>query len=296
LGFQEFLSEILPAKETRDYLWKVFGYCLTGKTSEQKWWTFSGVTNSGKSTLVNILHGLLGPYAMALPENFFLITNSGKDYTMANLAGVRLATCVETNEGKRLDVAKVKMLTGEDLISAEMKYQNCFSFRSQAKLILATNNPPHVPASDDATWRRLQLVPFNVRIEEKKIVPELAAKLLEKEAAGILRWAVLGCVEWLKGRLAEPATIKEASKDYRKDEDGVQHFLDDCCVLTGNPDDQLTRKTLYSDYLKWCKDGHVWHVNQIPFAKDCKRLGVEEGADVRKWYGLKIRQLGDPEP
>jgi putative DNA primase/helicase len=292
--FQNFLASILPEEKTRQYLWRALGYCLTGRTGEQKWWMFAGDTNSGKSTLVNIMHGLLGPYALALPENFFLVTNNGKDYTMANLAGIRFATCVETNEGRRLDVAKLKMLTGEDIISAELKYQNSFTFRSQAKLILATNNPPRVPASDEATWRRLQLVPFNNRVAENKIIKDLAAKLLEKEGPGILRWAVLGCVLWLAQGIGEAPEVKEASKDYRQDEDSVKHFLDEHCKITGSADDSMVRKALYASYSKWCKENHVWHLNQIPFSKECKRLGlVENSANTRKWYGVRERDLSD---
>src|SRR6266404_2916334 len=133
----------------------------------------------GKSTLVNVLHGLLGPYALALPENYFLVTKNATDFATANIAGVRLATCVETNEGRRLDVAKIKTLTGEDVISAALKYENYFEFRPQAKLVLATNHRPHVPATDDSIWRRVKVVPFNISVPEDKRVPELAKRFLE---------------------------------------------------------------------------------------------------------------------
>jgi putative DNA primase/helicase len=291
--FRDFIKQILPGDGLALYLMKIAGYCLTGKTSEQKWWMFHGVTASGKSTLINILHGLLGPYALALPEHFFLITNSGKDYTMANLVGVRLATCVETNEGKRLDVAKIKMLTGEDVISAELKYQNQFQFRSQAKLILATNNKPHVSASDDATWRRLQLVPFNVSVKEKDRIPDFAARLVDKEASGILGWAVLGCKALSAGQFGAPETVLDASKDYRKDEDVVQTFLNDCCVLEG----EINRQELYTAYANWCKENHFWKMNKIPFAKDVARLGetlgIGEDDGKHKWLGVRLKQIGD---
>ncbi len=294
--FKDFLSEVLPGEGLSIYLTKIAGYCLSGMTSEQVWWLFHGVTASGKSTLIKILHGLLGPYARALPENFFLVTNSGKDYSMASLAGVRLATCVETNEGRRLDVAKLKYLTGEDVISAEKKYQDEFNFTSQAKLILATNNKPHVSASDDAIWRRLKLVPFNISVAEDKRIPDLAEKLLEEEAPGILRWAVLGCQAWLSERLGEPLAVKDAGQEYRTDEDIVKNFVNDCCVT----EDEIERKELYSAYAKWCKENHVWQMHAVPFGRDLKRLGVvietPGRTDVRKWLGIRLRQLGDPEP
>ena len=123
------------------YAVRMLGYLLTGLTSEQCWWMFHGLTASGKSTLIRIAHhGLLGPYAFALPEGYFLLSKNNSDFTKAHLAGVRLATCVETNEGRRLDVAKIKELTGSDVISAALKHQNLFQFVPQCKLVLGTNH------------------------------------------------------------------------------------------------------------------------------------------------------------
>jgi putative DNA primase/helicase len=292
--FLTFLGEALPDEGLSTYLFKVTGYCLSGLTSEQKWWMFHGVTASGKSTLVNILHGLLGPYAMALPENYFLITNNVKDYATANLAGVRLATCVETNEGRRLDTAKVKALTGGDIISAELKYQNCFTFRPQMKLILATNNRPHASASDDATWRRLMPIPFTKSVEEKNRVADLSAALLEKEAPGILRWGVMGCRTWLEQKLSEPDCVKVARIEYRTNEDNIQNFIDDCCVL----EDEVERKELYAAYANWCKTNRQWQISAIAFGQDLRRLKVVLDtlgrAGERKWVGIRLRMLTDP--
>ena len=72
-------------------------------------------------------------------------------------------------------------------VSAALKYENYFEFRPQAKLVLATNHRPHVPATDDSIWRRVKLVPFNVTVPEEKRIPELAKQLLEDEGPGILR-------------------------------------------------------------------------------------------------------------
>src|SRR6266404_1667330 len=236
--FFKFLSETLPDPGLVGYLSRFAGYCLTGLTSEQSWFLFYGLTASGKSTLVNVLHGLLGPYALALPENYFLVTKNATDFATANIAGVRLATCVETNEGRRLDVAKIKTLTGEDVISAALKYENYFEFRPQAKLVLATNHRPHVPATDDSIWRRVKLVPFNVTVPEEKRIPELAKQLLEDEGPGILRWAVMGCQAWLANRLDEPEAVKSAVNEYRSAEDIVANFFDECCVMEASAQTQ----------------------------------------------------------
>jgi putative DNA primase/helicase len=157
--FGKCLNEWLPAPGVVGYITQFMGYCLTGLTSEQAWFLFHGVTASGKSTLLNILRGILGPYSLQLPENYFLVTKNTNDFATANLAGVRLATCVETNDGRRLDVAKIKHLTGGDPICAALKFQNYFEFIPEHKLVLATNHAPRVPDTDDSIWRRIRVVP-----------------------------------------------------------------------------------------------------------------------------------------
>lgn len=284
--FSRFLNDTLPGDGLVGYLSRFAGYCLTGHTSEQSWFMFYGVTASGKSTLINVLRGLLGPYALALPENYFLITKNTSDYATANLDGVRLATCVETNEGRRLDVAKLKSLTGEDKISAALKYENLFEFQPQAKLVLATNHRPHVPATDDSIWRRVKVVPFNITVPEEKRIAGLANQLLEEEGPGILRWAVLGCQSWLVNRLDEPEVVKSAVNEYRTDEDFVKNFLDERCLREDSA--RVARKELFAAYTQWSKENALRQMTSTKFASELKRLGIEGDDGKRFWYGVRI--------
>jgi putative DNA primase/helicase len=89
------------------YVNRLAGYCCTGLTTEQKWWIFFGPTASGKSTLLRILHGILGPYAMALPDNYFLLSyRENRDFITGLLHGVRLATCVESQRGEKTECSQ----------------------------------------------------------------------------------------------------------------------------------------------------------------------------------------------
>lgn len=298
-GFATFLSETFDGNvKLIGYMQRCAGYFLTGLTTEQCWWIFHGPTASGKSTLIKIQHSLLGPYAFALKEGYFLLTDNTSDFTKANLAGVRLATCVETNEGKRLDVAKIKELTGEDVVSGEFKYQNAFEFEPQSKLLLATNHEPHVPAGDDATWRRLKEVPFKKTVPEEKRTPGLAKQLIETEGPGILRWAVLGCLEWQKNvkRLDEPDEIKNAVSEYRNREDEVREFLHEFCIKA-DVEKKVSRKDLYTKYIAWRKETNQrYTMKAVPFGREVARVGVQgDDSGIRYWVGIRLRELGDEE-
>lgn len=97
--FSGFLNETLPGEGLVGYLSRFAGYCFTGLSSDQAWFMFYGLTASEKSTLINVLRGLLGPYALALPENYFLVTENTNDFATANLAGVRLRRASRQTKG-----------------------------------------------------------------------------------------------------------------------------------------------------------------------------------------------------
>ncbi len=284
--FHQFLNETLPAPGLIDYMSRFAGLCLTGVTNEQAWWMFYGPTQTGKSTFLTILRALLGPYALALPENFFLASKSSTDFATANLQGIRLATCVETNEGKLLDVAKVKSLTGQDAISAALKYQNYFEFRPQMKLVLATNHPPRIPQTDASIWRRTKVVPFNITVPEERRIVDLADQLVHDEGPGILRWAVLGCQAWLSNRLVEPECVKSAVSQYQNAENVVRNFVSERLVFDTGA--RTRRREVYTKYSEWSKESDQRPMSAKRFATELQRLSIFGDPGDRFWLGVRI--------
>jgi len=285
--FQLFLNDTFPEEGMVGYIARCLGYFLSGLTGEQCWWMYFGGTATSKSTLVRIVHLLLGPYAFALPENFFLISKSTSDFITANLNGVRFASCVETADGRKLDVAKIKALTGGDRVSACFKYENLFSFDMQAKLVLATNFAPLVPAGDEAFWRRMRVVPFHRQpIPPEARIADLAEQLVAEEGPGILRLAVLGSIARFQGGLDEPAAVTAAGAEYRSDNDVVQNFMDECCRLEAG--DRSLHKDFYKRYVTWSEENHVRPMSAKRLSVELGRLGIRGDAGKRYWMGIGL--------
>jgi len=202
---------------------------------------------------------------------------------------VRLATSVETGDARKLDVARLKKLTGEDAITAALKYENLFEFRMSAKLVLATNHRPEIPAADDAIWRRVRQVNFDQPVPEEKRIDDLAQALLETEAPGILAWAVRGFVEYQSfGRLREPEELRKAVREYRENEDVIREYVDERITLKLGA--KISKQDVYRDYSDWAKDSNLRPAARKKVAMELERLGFVDSDDRRFWLDAVLRQ------
>ena len=170
----------------KKYLQKVVGYALTGDTSEQAFFLMHGEGANGKSTFIEVIKALLGDdYARGVPaETLMVQVNDRIPNDLAMLKGIRFAFAVETEHGKRLAEARLKHLTGGDVIPARFLHGEFFEYKPQFKLFLATNHKPEVQEMTLALWRRIRLIPFDVTIPPEKQDKHLAEQL-KQEFPGI---------------------------------------------------------------------------------------------------------------
>jgi putative DNA primase/helicase len=227
-----FLEEVFAGDfDLIDYLKRLFGYALTGDTSEHLLAVFHGGGANGKSVLVNTLLGVLGEdYGMmAMPD--LLLSRHGERHPteIADLFGKRLLVCQETGAGRRLNEPLVKWLTGGDKIRARRMREDFWEFNPTHKVILVSNHKPEVRGTDFGIWRCIRLIPFNVTFPEDRQDKALPAKL-GAEAQGILAWCVAGCREWQAHGMVTPQSVLLATEAYRADEDVLAAFIADCCM------------------------------------------------------------------
>lgn len=248
------------------YVQRVVGYSLTGSTREQCLFLLHGTGQNGKTKFVQILMDMLGDYATS--SNFYAFTAgssiSEKRAAVCQLPGARLVSASESAPGCRLDEPMIKQLSGEDPIKGRLLYNEEFGFYPQLKLYLVTNHLPSIGAGDFAMWRRIKLIPFNVRIPDHERDNELINKL-RQELPGILAWAVAGCLDWKANGLAEPETVKQAIAGYMREQDTIGRFMDESCVF--NPRTTVGLNELRKAYEDWCESSGEIAANTREFAK-----------------------------
>ena len=161
--FLSFLDRIFDSNAALiSYIQRVMGYSLTGSTGAQCMFVLYGSGANGKSVLLNTLRALLGDYARnAAPETFLQQQQDRIRSDLARLAGCRVVSTVELDEGRRLSEALVKQMTGGDVITARFLNKNEFEFTPHFKVLMATNHKPIIRGTDYAIWRRISAYPVH---------------------------------------------------------------------------------------------------------------------------------------
>jgi putative DNA primase/helicase len=286
------LARVLPALEVRAFFRKVCGYALTGDVSEQMLPVLYGTGANGKSTVLNALLAVLGDYGMQAAPDLLVAKKGAHPTELADLFGMRFVASIEVEDGRRLAESLVKQLTGGDRIKARKMKQDFWEFEPTHKVLMACNHKPQVRGTDNAIWRRIRLVPFTETIPPAEQDKHLPDKLLE-ERAGILAWAVEGCLEWRREGLQAPDAVRKATGEYRAEMDVLGAFLKECCKQ--GPDENEAASDLYTAYKLWCQDGGERAETQRRFGSQLRERGFERyrgGADGgHRWRRVSLLTL-----
>jgi putative DNA primase/helicase len=285
--FQAFLERILPSEALRWFLRRAVGYSASGEVSEEALMILHGTGDNGKTTLINAVLDALGDYAMEAAPELILAKRGSHPTELADLFGARFVSARETDEGRRLAEAVVKQLTGRDRIKARRMREDFWQFDPTHTLFLATNHKPEVRGTDHAIWRRLKLVPFDVKIPEDEKDRELPRKL-QAELPGILAWIVRGCLDYQREGLGVPEEVRDATEGYRSEMDVLAAFIDDRCSV--HPKASVGATPLYNAYKDWCAEAGENAISQRKFGGQIGERGFDKDkSGTITWYGIGLR-------
>jgi putative DNA primase/helicase len=287
--------------DTIMYVHQFLGYGLTGDVREDVLTILYGGGSNGKTVLVNIVQETVGPdYVGTVPPELLMETGDQHPTIVAQLAGKRLMVAAETGQGRRLNEARVKALTGRDRLKARRMREDFWEFAPTHKLVLVTNHKPEVRGTDHGIWRRLRLVPFNVRfldpsapenagvdIPEHLRIDRSLPEALRAERQGILAWLVRGCIEWQRNGLPCPAAVSAATAEYRTGQDRIGSFVEERCI-TGPPDFRAKVSNLWAAYREWCEGNGERAGTATAFGLALAERGYVKDAGKRNYLGIAI--------
>lgn len=291
--WDRFIAEIMEPAETEAdgqerekvqadkaaFLQKYLGYCLCGSTAAEAFAVLYGPTSrNGKSVCVETVQAILGSYAKTVNADTLMLSKSrdgsGPSEDIARLAGVRMASVGEIQQGSKLDASRVKSLTGGDTINARFLGENSFEFTPQFKLLLHSN---HLPICSDMSVfdsGRALVIPFSRHFSPNEQDRNLKREFRKPEnQSAILNWLIQGLTEYLKDGLTPPPAVVNATRDYRKDGDRTSRFLEEAMLQDGA---EVERTALvYAAYRLWCRENGQFAESSRNFLRSLDRAGVQ---------------------
>lgn len=288
-----FLDCVLPKTHEQDnrqlVLEEFLGYCLLYGCDFEKMLVLVGDGANGKSVVLNTIINLLGKTNVAnipfdvLCSEFRAVGLRGKTANVSN----EIAHLGKINEGV------LKQLVSGQPIDANEKYKAPRTMVSHAKLIVATNQLPSFSDATDGIWRRLIVIPFEVRIAPEDQDHGLSEQL-KQELPGIFNRALAGL-----RRLIEQNGFTSCSKcnyaltQHRLDSCTVADFFRVCCARAH--EGQLYPQRLYEIYSLFTRQRGRKPHGANEFGKRIKILGtrrVRGAQDVnghRPWVYAGVR-------
>lgn len=137
--FSRFLAQVSGGDAVLEQrIWQMLGYALTPDTNAKSLFLLQGVPNSGKSLLGELLTRLLPDDAVTSLS----LNDLGRNFGPSALVGKSLCLSMDlpATPWDSKAVGMLKALTGNDLVTADVKYQPRAKFRNSATFLFGTNH------------------------------------------------------------------------------------------------------------------------------------------------------------
>ena len=276
--WKQFLSEIfLNDFDLIKYYQKALGYALAGNPKERIAIIQNGIGSNGKSVSAGIASYVFGDYAFSANKDMIILNKFRNGSTNTNLyhvleKNIRLVTMSEIATSDIIDDSMFKNFTGgDDKQTCGTKYKVDIEKKTQATLFMQTNNLPKVKDTSSAIWRRFRIIPHNRTFEADEINIYLSDELKE-EAQGIFNWILEGWLAYVKEGLQETPEMKKELKEYQKDADLLQCWLDEKIIQSKGSKLKVTDAfKSFTDYQKSL--GASFEISKRTFASLLEKKG-----------------------
>ena len=290
-----FIKSAIPDDDTRTYVQKFAGYCLTGSTEEDVFFFLYGDGGSGKTTFVEAITAPFGDYAKTFPIE--LLTANFKENTgdepcsqLYNMRRCRLAFTNETKKNRKFDTMKLKDWTGGGTLTARDLFKPPITFKPPFKILITGNFAPSIEdITDEGVKRRLRIIPFNhkpTKINTK--LKEIFAT--ENAKSAIFNWLLEGCKLYLQDKTNDinpfdiahsPDEVKQALNIYYEANDNIMPFVSDKGLSFGN-DKKTQVKDMWALYLLWCKENNEKSLKRNDFIEMFLRRLKDKNVTISK--------------
>jgi len=281
----EFVKQIVDP-DAIPLLQEIMGYCLLPNMPYHKIFWFYGTGRNGKGVVVRTLEAILGKEVCGnLNLSEF---RESRRFSLCQLYGKLLNVSSEPQLSKYgLPTNTIKMVTGQDSISAEIKGKNQrLNFTNFSKLIVLGNHFPKVEDNSLGWWDRVIVLKFpNSFINGDQIV-DIENRWIPEEIPGIFNWMLEGLYRlFVTGTFTKNKSTEESKTEYMKVSDPFNAWIIERCIFVSAA--YLTRDEALADCMAYC--------DEIGADRISKRVFYEKLRNTPKVRDIQKKIAGKPQ-
>lgn len=226
--FLGYLNLFLPDLEYRRFVQKALGHMLIGGNPEKLAIFAVGVSNTGKSTIVQTMQKMLGDYGATFQPNSVFKDGGNTNPELGNLLHKRGIFSSESGSQK-IHANAFKRNTGKDTISVTRKFANSQIIGVPHFVpFVITNQSPIIDDADEATVRRIMVLPFNTQVDDVNN-DRRADVVIPRDCRNIvLHWLLIGYRMYIREGLDYENwhdMVKVATLDFASELSDIATFL-----------------------------------------------------------------------
>jgi len=311
---KEFLQKIFPDKSVRTYFLDTYSDIFVGGNTQKKVYMWTGGGDNGKSIVQNFFEMMLGQLAIKFNTQYFTgkkTQTGGANPELSRAAPpIRHVTMEEPDADEQLNIGELKKLSGGDSYWARDLFEKGKSTREVFPMFTLTficNKLPKLKYSDQATWNRIRVIPFeSTFVPPGEPCPETFEEQLrdkrfpmdrefKDKIPGMVQAFAWYMLKWRQNILVriEPDKVKEATAIYRKQNDIYRQFVEENIIDDNR--ETLDLSSLYTEFKDWFKETfpHMSLPNKNEVREYFENLWGEADRGCPKWQGFRIRSLQD---
>ena len=259
-----------------------------------------GSGRNGKGVWQRTIEGVLG---IDNVSNIGLEEFDGThNYSMALLYNKLVNFCSEPRTRRELQTNLLKYATGQDTISAEIKYkQKRLSFKNCAKITILANKFPRCNDQTTAFKERRLFLKFPNEFKGENQIANLEKIWLEnkEEKSGILNWMIAGLRRLLEqGQFSTSRTQEQTEIEFLRASDSITAFINQCATFekhlyTTRPDAKIAYEA-YCDFYGLEADNEKKFTSKLKDHPKIKNTSKRiEGTKQRVWDGVSFKILSE---
>ena len=234
--------------ESISTLQEMFGYILSGDTSQQKFFNIIGPRRSGKGTINKVLVALLGQHNTVAPQLEELCDTFGLQPWLGKLlASFTDARAPERN--RSAVVSQLLRIVGGDTITVNRKNKESWNGYLPTRIVIYSNEVLQLTENSNALTGRMVVLKMTKSFYDQEDT-ELAHKL-EQELSGIFNWALEGLKRRLArgGHFLQPTSGKELLDLMAELGNPIGSFVEDALIY--DPHGVADKDEVFACFKHW---------------------------------------------